>query len=88
MNTTLLNIYTFYHYSPLNMCGHLEIGESLNIVVLKPTNEMEQDGYPISRSRALKAVDWNWECLIKHIGEVAATSKTDVGLKIDGKSFT
>ena len=78
----LMNLYKFYHNSPLNMSRLMEAGKALNIIILRPVN-LSGTRWAPHRHRALLAVCRDWSAIANHLSQVALGSN-DTAAKAKG----
>ena len=62
----LLNLYKFYHNSPLNWTNLKESGVAAGVKILKPCN-VKATRWIGHHERALNAVSQDWPCLVTHL---------------------
>ena len=80
----LLNLYKFYHNSPLNWENLIQTGTAIGVKVLKPVN-IKGTRWIAHHENALKAVTQDWLCLVSHLEQVAIDGQTaDAKAKASG----
>ena len=87
LDTTLQNIYKFYHYSPLNWHGLQTSGKSAEIKVRRPVNIMGTR-WVSYRLRALTVIDSNWKAMVQHLNQVSILEKSEKAPKAKGFLLT